>query len=58
YDDIWKGIPSSIPNEPIKDNLLDKQDFPQQRRNSTIQPTTSEEYLEYSSLFELNLKFV
>ncbi|CAF1542271.1 unnamed protein product [Rotaria magnacalcarata] len=58
YDDIWKGIPSSIPNELIKDNLLDKQDFPQQCRNSTIQPTTSEEYLEYSSLFELNLKFV
>ncbi|CAM4801504.1 unnamed protein product [Rotaria magnacalcarata] len=58
YDDIWKGIPSSIPNEQIKDNLHDKQDFPQQRRNSTIQPTTSEEYLEYSSLFELNLKFV
>jgi hypothetical protein len=59
-EDIWPDIPNYIPNDPIEDNLIDQNDLlrqPQQRPITT-QQVAFEERFEYSSLFELNLKFV
>ncbi|CAF4398884.1 unnamed protein product, partial [Rotaria sordida] len=42
-----------ITNYSNTDNLLDREDFPRQLQHSTI-----EEHVEYSSLFELHIKFV
>jgi hypothetical protein len=57
--DIWPDILNYMSNDPIGDNLIDQNDLlrqPQQR--PTTQQATFEERFEYSSLFELNLKFV
>ncbi len=56
--DIWLEIPNYTPTDPIVNNLLDQNDIPQHGQFRTIQPPSFEERFEYSSLFELNLKFV
>ncbi|CAF4598568.1 unnamed protein product, partial [Rotaria sp. Silwood2] len=52
-NDIWSEVLHETTNYPNIDNLLDHDDLSRQPQNSTI-----EEHLEYSSLFELHIKFV
>ncbi|CAF1380067.1 unnamed protein product, partial [Rotaria sordida] len=52
-NDIWPEILHDMTNYSNTDNLLDREDFPRQLQHSTI-----EEHVEYSSLFELHIKFV
>jgi hypothetical protein len=54
--DIWPDILNYMPNDSIGDNLIDQNDLLRQR--PTTQQAVFEERFEYSSLFELNLKFV
>jgi hypothetical protein len=56
--DIWPEIPNYTPNDPIGSNLLDQNDLPREHQFPTTQQAAFEEHFEYSSLFELNLKFV
>jgi hypothetical protein len=56
--DIWPEIPNYTPTDPIGDNLLDQNDLLRERQFPTTQQPSFEEHFEYSSLFQLNLKFV
>jgi hypothetical protein len=57
-NEMWPEILNYTTSNPIGDTLFDQDDLPPQQQFPLNPPASIEESLEYSSLFELNLKQV